>query len=275
MNSAVILHPQTKLKTEIFLKRPSHALLLSGPSGSGKGHLAKWIASQMGYQVYQLTPADDKKTITIEQIRDLYNLTRTGSALYILIESAENMSHEAQNAFLKLLEEPPRQVTFVLTVENPQKILTTIRSRMQQIRVLPPLKNELFAHASESFSTNPSELQTLGFTSHGLPGYLLQILEDEEAKKTHLASVSEAKQFYAATPYERHKICLEHSYDKEWITDLLDILSLIVTTLLKNASSTAIVKLKHQAELIEETAVRCLQQNGNPKIHIARLASLL
>jgi len=52
-----------------------------------------------------------------------------------VLENAEKMTQEAQNSFLKLLEEPPRNVVFILVTDNPQGLLPTVRSRCQLVRV--------------------------------------------------------------------------------------------------------------------------------------------
>ena len=54
--------------------------------------------------------------------------------MYIFPE-ADSMNISAQNAFLKLLEEPPAWVTFLLCVRNPEKLLDTVRSRCSELRL--------------------------------------------------------------------------------------------------------------------------------------------
>lgn len=68
---------------------------------------------------------------SIEQIREIAKDLKVSNPIkrmYVL-ENFENSSLEAQNAFLKLLEEPPANVQFILTVANPYSLLPTIISR--------------------------------------------------------------------------------------------------------------------------------------------------
>ena len=73
--------------------------------------------------------------ISIDQIRDIFPIidAKQSRAFYIVIEEAELMNLNAQNAALKLLEEPPPSVIFLLCVCNPDLLLETVRSRCAMI----------------------------------------------------------------------------------------------------------------------------------------------
>lgn len=79
----------------------------------------------------------DASSIKIETIRDLTRFTRYGpdSAAWkiVIIDRADRMTEEAGNAFLKTLEEPVRNVLFILTTSRENKILRTILSRCQKL----------------------------------------------------------------------------------------------------------------------------------------------
>jgi DNA polymerase-3 subunit delta' len=82
----------------------------------------------------------DGLSIKINQVRgiqhDMSYKPRYDKGFRItILENAERMTQEAQNSFLKLLEEPPRNVVFILVTGNPQGLLPTVRSRCQLIRV--------------------------------------------------------------------------------------------------------------------------------------------
>lgn len=86
-------------------------------------------------------PVDDKgkqkKFISVDQIRDLkvdalVSPNEAERKVYIIRE-AEKMNTEAQNAALKLLEEPPKGVIIILCAENAKSLLVTVRSRCKEI----------------------------------------------------------------------------------------------------------------------------------------------
>lgn len=79
----------------------------------------------------------EKKFITVDQVRELkldalIAPNEAARKVYIIRE-AEKMNPEAQNAALKLLEEPPAGVIFILCTDNAGALLTTVRSRCEEI----------------------------------------------------------------------------------------------------------------------------------------------
>ncbi len=80
----------------------------------------------------------EKREILIDQIRDMsadaYILPNEAGAKVYIIEEADTMNVNAQNAALKLFEEPPKNVNFILSTANPEKLLVTVRSRCAMLR---------------------------------------------------------------------------------------------------------------------------------------------
>jgi len=128
---------------QAWLKRPSHAVLLTGPSEiTSTGALDASQGLLGGGSEYQKTVSPDAKgTISIGQIRELiafFRLKVPGTAAIrrvAIIVQADAMGTEAQNALLKLLEEPPVDSVLILTSERPQQLLATIRSRVQLVHM--------------------------------------------------------------------------------------------------------------------------------------------
>lgn len=87
----------------------------------------------------------ESREIKINQIRELYSrlVLRSHSAFFksVVIEQADRLNQEAQSAFLKLLEEPKGQTIFILISQYPEKLLSTLLSRVERLRFyssLPP-----------------------------------------------------------------------------------------------------------------------------------------
>ena len=80
-----------------------------------------------------------KREIGVDVIRSVAEnapvMPNEGRAKAYIVEDADTMNPQAQNAFLKLLEEPPERVSFILAAANPALLLATVRSRCETLRV--------------------------------------------------------------------------------------------------------------------------------------------
>lgn len=89
------------------------------------------------------------KNIKVDQVRDeieekLYLRPFEGRFKIVIVDEAERMNHSAQNAFLKTLEEPPRDSVIILLTSRPETLLATLRSRCQTV-VFNPLPDGIVA----------------------------------------------------------------------------------------------------------------------------------
>jgi DNA polymerase-3 subunit delta' len=152
--------------------RVSHAYLITGAAGSGKSQLAaRFIERLTGKgedqnpNLIEISPESKSRSILIHQITDLEDrvrLTASGSSKKVaVIRDAERMNGSAANAFLKTLEEPPKDTHILLLTEFPDQLLETIISRCSEIPLTPPPKTTLsepqiaFLDTVESVFANP------------------------------------------------------------------------------------------------------------------------
>lgn len=147
------VHKQTRFFISRFIAAPKQSLLLHGKPGSGKRILAHNIAAELlgiqsdalQHHPYTLTIDPGEPTISIESIRALQQFLKLrvpGTQTQVinrivLIHDASRMRHEAQNALLKTLEEPPVGTCVILTASSPRNLLPTIISRTHTLEVLP------------------------------------------------------------------------------------------------------------------------------------------
>jgi len=84
-----------------------------------------------------ISKLEDKRDISIDQIRflhkDCYIVPGEAARKVYIINNADEMSIPAQNAFLKILEEPPSFATFVLKTDNPAALASTVTSRCREL----------------------------------------------------------------------------------------------------------------------------------------------
>lgn len=128
----------------------------------------------------------DDAMIRIDDIRDRLfphvSLKRTsGRRKVYIICRVETMNNEAANAFLKTLEEPPPDTTFVLTATNTSELLPTIVSRCQVINFNPVRSEETMEFLQTMYpGESPERLQTLVSMSAGRIGWAQRLLQHPE-----------------------------------------------------------------------------------------------
>ena len=142
--------PLARLRRMLELDRLPHALLFSGPSGIGKRIAAEVFAAQVLQTEPGLLEAHpdffsvtcDGAQIRIAQIRELQRLAGfvavRGKYRICLIDPADCMEPPAANSLLKILEEPPEGLIFILITAFPHALLTTLRSRAAMVRFVRP-----------------------------------------------------------------------------------------------------------------------------------------
>ena len=98
-------------------------------------------------------PAEGKAEIPVatvrEMVQDAPTLPNEAERKVYIVFDADGLNQSAQNAFLKLLEEPPSFVTFLLLAENPLALLPTVRSRCVHLGLAPESASESDAPSPE------------------------------------------------------------------------------------------------------------------------------
>ena len=200
-----LLSLENDLKQGVF----SHAYFFHGPAQIGKFTAAFLMAKiilcshqfchrcqdckslELGIHPDFILMKDEGGTIKIDEIRDLISkihLTPQGKRRVVLIQNLDRMPTEAQNAFLKTLEEPPENTMFILTSSEPKKVLPTIVSRVRSLEFSIIGDDELKGALKSRFP-EIANLDEVIQMAQGRAGLAVELLE-------HPVKMSEYREFF-------------------------------------------------------------------------------
>ena len=219
-----------------------HAFLIASPKGSGKRTLALEIAMALNCEskhngatplpcrrcntcrriaegnftdIVRLKRSGERATIGVEEVRlfrdDMFLSPTESSFKIYIVEEAEKLTPNAQNALLTVLEEPPSSVIIFLLAESLDKILTTIKSRAQIItmeRFFPDALKQYLIQKSDVARlyshTSPDTLDGIIMSSDGTVGRALSLLSEKDAKnisETRALTEKIVSTFRSGAPY--------------------------------------------------------------------------
>ena len=242
--------------------RSSHAYLFLGGAGAGKRLIANTFAKALQCEgekrpcdsckschafnhgnhpdVIYFQPLKNGKTYTIEDVREQLLETvdlkpfQYEKKIYI-IEKADTLNIQSQNALLKTLEEPPAHAVFLLLAERAEAFLPTILSRVVVMKIRP-LSAETIADYLMQAGLLAEESHILSAYAQGRIGQALELAEDEGFREMRqdilgkleaLPSMSEGEAYLLAKDLEGYKNDLRFLDIMElWYRDLLTAKSL-------------------------------------------------
>ena len=244
-----------QLSVDIAAGRFPHALLIEGPAGSGKKTLARLVAGAavcadadhrpcgicaacrkaadgVHPDITEITGGSGDRSFHIDAIRALRNtayvLPNEADCRVLILCDAHTMTPQAQNALLKILEEPPRHLRFILTCENRAQLLSTIRSRTAVISLggveweeaLPLLRQRLP-------DVNEQTLHRAFIVSGGVIGKVLSGLASDTLDKILELTPALAEALIAPAEWTFLSLTARLDKDKEAVTGVLSGLQLI------------------------------------------------
>lgn len=198
----MLLHTRTQKNLQSYLASPSSGLAIMGEQGNGKAYLARHIAATLMNaeditkhpHVHIIDAASVESAIgSVRELQKTIALqvpSQSAVRRVVIIQHFDQFGHEAQNAMLKTLEEPPHGTVFILTIDHPQAVLATIYSRVQTLHVHPVALVDAESVLGQLY--NPAEIKKAYQMSSGAAGLLTGLLENDQ---DHLlvGAIAEAK----------------------------------------------------------------------------------
>lgn len=203
-----------RLARDIAAGRFAHAYIIEGAEGCGKRTLAKLICSAISctsedkpcmecIRCDKIARAQSPDVVTVEADKDRVQLgvdvirrLREDAVFapnelprkFYIIPRSDTMNVQAQNALLKILEEPPSHVMFLLLCENADDLLPTIRSRAPVLRVeaLPDdvIRDYLKTHDERAKALSERDKEAFHAAiklSHGSLGMAMRLTDEKNA----------------------------------------------------------------------------------------------
>ncbi len=289
----IIGHQREQQKLiQLFLKDSiPHALLFSGPEGVGKRSIAEWFLKKVncekdpspcgecsscseiekGTHPDMMMTVKDNGEIKLNQIEEISRrVSYKGSRSRfkgVIIDQAHLMNHQAQNALLKTLEEPSEDTLIILITEHPNLLLSTILSRVFEMKFSFVKENEIKEHIKDDAVVK---------LSLGRPGWALNYLKfpekKEEAEKMKKDTEKMLKEDFAFR-FSLIKKISEEEREEEFLNSLLVVMGEELRKNIEKKKDTK--KLICAIKEVEELILLCIKTNMNKRLALEKVATII
>jgi DNA polymerase-3 subunit delta' len=268
------------LKQHVVQGRLRHAYLFTGPEGVGRRTLALRLAQAinclepsapgepclrcracrqieaMQHPDLAVVQAETRGgTLKVDQIRELHRGLSLApyEAHYrvALLLHFEEAHPSAANALLKTLEEPPPQVVLLITAESAERLLPTIVSRCETLRLRPLPLEQVSQGLQDRWGLPADQARLLAHISGGRPGYALRLYREPELLSQRNASLEDLFRLLGSNRAERFTYAETLAKDKDALREVVQVwISLWRDVLLRaSGSRTPLANLDRQPEV--------------------------
>lgn len=228
------------LLSAIQADRLPHALLIEGDEGLGRHTLASYLAKASlcddnerpcsicnSCHLFDVgthpdyvfvSPEDGKKSITVDMVREVRSTAfikpHIASRRVFVFDRCDNMDERAQNALLKVLEEPPKGVIFILITTSRTVLLDTIISRCTVLTLSPPSKTQALEVLKQKSKEDISLLSdALDRTSNNI-GLALSLFSQKSKDETADIAKRFLELLFEGREYEQMKLLYPFEKDR-------------------------------------------------------------
>jgi len=180
-------------------KRP-HTFLFCGPSGCGKTTLARILAKEFNCSDIDFSELNVANTRGIDTIREVISQAHvspmSGKCRIFLFDEAHQLTKDAQNGLLKVIEDYPSTSYFIFCSTDPQKIIATIKNRCSVFEVHLLSEKEMESLLNSALLDLQEDISDIVFfaiidRAEGSPRRALTLLEkalsvEDEEQQLHL-----------------------------------------------------------------------------------------
>lgn len=247
------------LKNAIQMDKVSHAYIINGEENSGKKMLAEAFAMALQCEEGQAEPCgncrscrqakdrnqpdiiyigeddvlEDKKTksISVDEIRTLLNndiVIKPYSSKYkvYIVDNAEKMNVQAQNALLKTIEEPPAYGVIILLTTNADSFLPTILSRCILLNIKTVEEEQIKKHLMKKYQVPDYKAEICAAFAQGNVGKAIQLASSDSFNEMKHEVLSLVKKMDEVELYELGLTIKSITTYKQRMNEFLDLLTL-------------------------------------------------
>ena len=235
----------------ITMDKISHAYILNGPDKSGKMMLAEAFAAALqcekkGTEVclechscrqaashnhpdIKYLTHEKINTVSVNDIRKQINqdiVIKPYSSTYkiYIVDEAEKMNQQAQNALLKTIEEPPAYAVILLLTANADSFLPTILSRCIRLNLMPVADEKIREYLMKHYQIPDYQAEISVAFAQGNVGKAIQLASSDHFNELKDSAVQLVKRIKSVDVYELGEVIKQISEYKLSINDYLDIM---------------------------------------------------
>ncbi len=221
--------------------RMAAAVVCSASSGRPCGQCRHCRKAMAGIHpdISTLSPQEGRAGILVGQARELrsdaFVIPNEADRKVYIIDPADKLNPQAQNALLKVLEEPPSFVTFLLVTDNANALLETVRSRCVEL-----------SHSGGDDSAAPGEdaVQLMGVLEGGSPlaaaEAVLALDKKDKSAREQLSALSQGMQLLAV---QRLRACIKQGGNVDFYMNIVRVFRLLDDYMAANVSTANLAAL--------------------------------
>ena len=233
---------KTAVEGMLLTGRIPHAIIIEGDEGTGRHTLARFIAtaavcegadrpcgscrmclsaaSSNNPDIIFVSPEENKKSITVDRARairtEAYIKPHAANKKVYILELAERMTEPVQNALLKILEEPPEAVIFIIITTSRTELLPTIISRCVCLSLTAPDFETAKIAVKEILSSDYDEqkIDEAVKASENNIGAALSLLGSKSENKAKVAAEEFIRLIFSGSGYELLRLFIPFEKDR-------------------------------------------------------------
>lgn len=203
----MMLSHKTELALSGISKNIPQSLIFYGDTGADFSSAINYLY-QNKKNIISINPQKNEAgglLLSVSQIRDLLPVAykKHNDKSIIIFYGSELMTKQAQNALLKIFEEPPENTYFLLICNNLNKLLDTIRSRAQLVRIYNLNSKESEFLINQKREIDKTKSKQIEFIADGKSEFINELLDNKKTFNKHSTIMHDAKIFLQGTTSEK------------------------------------------------------------------------